>query len=140
MNTRNSENGFADEQASAEALATRFLIDYPDKGWRVISAKRVLAAQCGELLMPELANRTVRVAHADVAVRSGKLVALHSVTLTEWCIDTGGRVAREALMAGIIEKLDQKGGMPGKKASGHSPHPNQADLVAIRMALGLSRA
>jgi len=140
MNTGNSEKGFADELAFAENLAMRFLIDDPVKGWRVISAKRVLAAQRGELLMPELANRTVRIANAKVGMRSRKLVALFSVTLVEWRIDAEGRVDHEALMAGIIGKLDQKGCAPGKNVIETSLQLSQADLEAIYVALGLPRA
>ena len=139
MNTSKSEGGIVAEPASGETLGTRFLIDDPDKGWRVISAKRVFAAQRGELLMPELANRTIRVADADVGIRSGKLVTLLSVTLAEWHIDAGGRVEQAGVIAGILDKLDHGADASGQSVAKHAFRPNQADLESIRIALGLPR-
>lgn len=135
MNTGNSNNGFADEQASAENLAMRFLIDYPDKGWRVISAKRVLAAQRGELLMSELANRTVRVAYADVAVRDGRPVALYWLEIVEWRVDAAGRVDQTALISRVIQKLDQSEERQQIRSERDAVSVCKTDLDAICSAL-----
>jgi len=134
MSTGNSKKGFADEQASSENLATRFLIDYPDRGWRVISAKRVLAAQRGELLMSELANRTVRVAYADVAVRGGRPIALYWLEIVEWRVNAEGRVDQAVLMSRIIEKLDQSAEAQQKR-SVCDASVGKTDLDAICSAL-----
>lgn len=131
MTTGNSKKGFADEQASSEKLGMRFLIDYPDKGWRVISAKRVLAAQRGELLMSELANRTVRVAYADVALRDGRPVALYWLEIVEWRVNAEGRVDQAVLMSRIIEKLDQSAEAQQEQSERDSGSVSKTDLDAI---------
>lgn len=135
MSTRNSDKGFADEPASGATLGMRFLIDDPVKGWRVISAKRVLAAQRGELLMPELANRTVRVAYADVAVSDGKPVALYWLEIVEWRVDAEGRVDQAVLMSRIVEKLDQSAEAQQKRSERDAVSVCKTDLHAICSAL-----
>jgi hypothetical protein len=135
MNTGNSEKGFAGELASGESLAMRFLIDYPEKGWRLISAKRVLAAQRGELLMSELANRTVRVAYADVALRDSRPVALYWLELAEWRVDAEGRVDQAALISRVINKLDQSAERLQKRSERDSVSVSKTDLDAICSAL-----
>lgn len=134
MSTGNSKKGFADVQASAKNLATRFLIDHPDRGWQVISAKRVFAAQRGELLMPDLANRAVRVAYADLAVRGGRPVALYWLEIVEWRVDAEGRVDQSALLSRIVEKLDQSAEAQQKRSMCDASVRN-TDLDAICSAL-----
>lgn len=135
MSTDNSENKFGMAQAIAETLALRFLVEYPIKGWRIFSAKRVFAAQGGKLLLPELANRTIRVAFADVAVRNGRPVAVYRVELTEWRVDAVGRVDQTTLMSRIVEKLNHRGETQQQETGNRADQPSQADIDAICLEL-----
>lgn len=137
MSKENSENKFAMVQAIAKTLAARFLVEYPIKGWRLFSVNRGVAAYRGKLLLPDLANQTVRVAFADVAVKNGRPVALYSLELAQWRVDAEGRVDPAALMSRIVEKLDQKAGMHRQETGNHAEQPTKADLEAIGLVLGL---
>lgn len=137
MSTENSGNKFAMAQAIAETLASRFLVEYPIKGWRLLSINRGVAAYSGKLLLPDLANQTIRVAFADVAVKNGRPVALYSLELAEWRVDAEGRVDQTALMSRIVEKLDQKADMPRQETGNRAEQPSKADLEAILLALRL---
>lgn len=136
MSTENSENKFGMAQAIAETLAARFLVEYPIKGWRLFSVNRGVAAYSGKLLLPDLANQTVRVAFADVAVKNGRPVALYSLELAEWRVDAEGRVDQTALMSRIVEKLDEKVDLHQQKAGNRAGPPSKADLEAICLVLG----
>lgn len=136
MSTENSENKFGMAQAIGETLATRFLVEYPIKGWRMLSVNRASAAYRGKLLLPELANQTIRVAFADVAVKNRRPVALYSLELAEWRVDAEGRVDQAALMSRIIQKLDRKVDLRQQKTGNRADQPSQADLEAICLVLG----
>lgn len=136
MSTENSENKFGMAQAIAETLAPRFLVEYPLKGWRLFSVNRGLAAYRGKLLLPELANQTIRVAFADVAVKNRRPVALYSLELAEWRMDAEGRVDQTALMSRIVEKLDRKADMQNEESGNRAGQPSRADIEAICLVLG----
>jgi hypothetical protein len=135
VSTENSENKFAMAQAIRETLASRFLVEYPNKGWRLFSVNRVSAAYRGKLLLPDLANQTVRVAFADVAVRNGRPVALYSLELAEWRVDGEGRVDQTALMSRITEKLNMSTETQQKRSERDAIQVSNADLEAICLAL-----
>lgn len=84
----------------------RLLIEHPLKGWKVLSVSRGMAAQRGELLLPALANRTVRVALAYVQVGDGGPARLVRVELLQWVVDATGRVKKNDLLRSVREKLD----------------------------------
>src|SRR3569832_2482966 len=134
MSTGNSKKGFVVVLASSVFLVLWFLFVFLVWGWWVISAKRVLAAQRGELLMSELANRTVRVAYADVAVRGGRPIALYWLEIVEWRVNAEGRVDQAVLMSRIIEKLDQSAEAQQKR-SVCDASVGKTDLDAICSAL-----
>jgi len=135
MGTGNSENKFGMAQAIGETLAARFLVEYPTKGWKLFSVNRVSAAYRGKLLLPELANQTVRVAFADVAVKNRRPVALYSLELAEWRVDAEGRVDQAALMSRIVEKLNQSAEAQQKRSERDAVSVSKADLDAICLAL-----
>jgi hypothetical protein len=122
-------------QAIRETLAVRFLVEYPIKGWKLFSVNRVSAAYRGNLLLPDLANQTIRVAFADVAVKNRRPVALYSLELAEWHVNAEGRVDQTALMSRIVEKLDQNAETPQKRSERDTIPVSKADLDAICLAL-----
>jgi hypothetical protein len=135
VSTESSENKFGMAQAIRETLAARFLVEYPTKGWKLFSVNRFSAAYRGKLLLPELANQTVRVAFADVAVNNGRPVALHSLERAEWRVDAEGRVDQTALMSRIVEKLNMSTETQQKRSERDAIQVSNADLEAICLAL-----
>lgn len=120
-------------------LRHRFLIDHPTHGWQKFPLNRALLAyQGGDFRLPDLANQTIRVASATVVVPSqGQPASLLSLSFAQWHMDRDGRVDQEALMAGIVNKLDQALGAKPDDMPARVVEANDADLQAIRLALGM---
>lgn len=138
MTTNYFQDGFTQEAASDNQSAMRFLIDDPARGWRLFSMKKAMVVHRGALLLPEYANQTVRVVSAYVTTQHSKVIGLHQLEVAEWKFDSDGRVDRQALMSGIVKKLNQSAKANIKNQNNMSDGLIVTDINAIRVALGLA--
>lgn len=107
MTPKDFQEESSQEAASGSQSAMRFLIDDPALGWRLFPLNRAMLAYRGDLRLPGYANQTVRVALAYVSTRNRKVVDLLRLQVSEWKLNSDGRVNQKTLMSGIIRKLDQ---------------------------------
>lgn len=121
--------------AGDDKLGLRFLINNPTLGWRTLPMNKALSAQRGDLQLSELSGQTVKVAFAHVTMRRGKVINLRRVQISEWKLDSDGRVDQEAVMSGIIARLDT-GADSHTEDPRETTAPSKAELTAIRRALG----
>lgn len=97
-----------------------------------------MAIYRGENGIAELASQTVRVATAYVLMEGKQTQYLKRLEIGHWKFDGNGRVDQEAIMFGIIRKLNEgaTGALPQQE--GVSNGLSDADIKAIRAALGLT--
>lgn len=78
-----SKSSFDHEQSSGQPITLRYLIEDPNLGWRKFAMTKATLAYRGELLLPELAGRTVRVVLAVAILKARKVHDLHRLELSE---------------------------------------------------------
>jgi hypothetical protein len=120
----------------AEQIAIRFLIDHPKHGWQQFPTGDVMAIYSGQKPIPDLADHTVWIAIAHVALESRKVQSLGRLQIDSWAFDTDGRVNQKPVIAKIVEKLhpDRSGETEKEDVSDTM---DDVDVNAIRIALGL---
>lgn len=127
-----------ESMATAGKLVIRLLMEHPIHGWRHLQIGRVMALYRGENDIAELANQTVRVATAYVLMEGKQTRSLKRLEMGHWKFDGNGRVDQGAIMFGIIRKLNEgeTGALPQQESM--SDGLSDADIKAIRAALGLT--
>jgi ABC-type phosphonate transport system ATPase subunit len=91
---------------SENRMSVRYFIDYPDGGWKRVGEKRLLDILRAKIALPELADKVVRVATADVEMEDSKIVSLERLHISEWQLDNRGLVDRPQLMKQFVAKLN----------------------------------
>lgn len=123
---------------AAGKLVIRLLMEHPIQGWRHLQKSRAMALYRGENGIAELANQTVRVATAYVLMEGKQTRSLKRLEIDHWKFDGNGRVDQEAIMFGIIRKLNEGATGAHPQQEGMSDGLSDADIKAIRAALGLT--
>jgi len=88
--TESSKTRSAQEKDPSPRITTRFLIEDPAAGWRTLSMDKANLVYRGDVQLPELAGRTVRVVYAQVSVVGRKVHELHGLTPSEWKFNREG--------------------------------------------------
>ena len=113
-------------------ISIRVLIKHPRTGWRnfdLLDSFEVYADD--DLSLPQFANLVMKVAYAHVLVRNGIVLELESVRVAEWRFDADGKLDQEAVMRGILAKLNA--GLDGPDTMALS----QDDQIQVERLLGL---
>jgi len=88
-------------------ISIRVLIKHPRTGWRNFDLSDSFEVYADDnLSLPQFANLVMKVAYAHVLVRNGIALELASVRVAEWRFDGDGKLNQEAVMRGILAKLD----------------------------------
>ena len=134
--TESSKTRSAQEKDPSPRITTRFLIEAPVTGWRTFSMDKANLVYRGDLQLPELAGRTVRVVYAQVSVVGRKLHDLHGLTPSERKFDADGRIDEEEKLRLIQKHLNSVTGDIAEAGS-TTPQLTGADVGAIRRCLKL---
>lgn len=138
MTTPHTEHDANEGKEPAEQLAMRFLIDHPVGRWLPLSISRAMALYRGEKVIAELANQTVRVATVHVVMDGKRIKSLMRLQIEHWKLDSDGRVDQEEAMSKIVEKLNRGAAETADQHEDASDTLSDADVKAIRAALGLA--
>ena len=134
--TEGSKKRSAQEQYPNQRITTRFLIEDPAAGWRTLSMDKANLVYRGDLQLPELAGRTVRVVYAQVSVVGRKVHELHGLTPSEWKFNREGWIDEEEKER-LIQKHVNSATGDTAKAGSTTPQFTDADVGAIRRCLKL---
>lgn len=128
--TNHKETDWGDD--SAPKISIRVLIKHPRTGWRNFDLSDSFEVYADDdLSLPQFANLAMKVAYAHVLVRNGVVLELESVRVAEWRFDGDGKLDQEAVMRGILAKLDA--GLDGSDTLALS----QDDQIQVERLLGL---
>ena len=134
--TEGSKKRSAQEQYPNQRITTRFLIEDPAAGWRTLSMDKANLVYRGDLQLPELAGRTVRVVYAQVSVVGRKVHELHGITPSEWKFNREGWID-EKEKERLIQKHVNSATGETAEASAATRQFSDADISAIRRCLKL---
>lgn len=128
--TNQSEIDWGDD--TPPKISIRVLIKHPRTGWRNFDLSDSFEVYADDdLSLPQFANLVMKVAYAHVLVSNGVVLELESVRVAEWRFDGDGKLDQEAVMRGILAKLDAGLDGPDTLALSHE------DQRQIQRLLGL---
>ena len=134
--TEGSRTRTAQEKDPSPRITTRFLIEDPAAGWRTLSMDKANLVYRGDVQLPELAGRTVRVVYAQVSVVGRKVHELHGLTPSEWKFNREGWIDEEEKERLIRKHINSATGETAE-AGATTPLLSDADVSAIRRCLKL---
>lgn len=117
--------------------APKFLIDDPERGWTLFPLQRGLSAYHGNLVLPEYAGLTLRVAFAHIEHPTDRPKMLVRLEVSVWQLDREGRVDQDVLMRQIIENIDPKEESIDFRLLTSAPVTDD-DIAEIKRCLGIS--
>jgi len=128
--TNQNETDWGDD--TPPKISIRVLIKHPRTGWRNFDLSDSFEVYSDDnLSLPQFANLVMKVAYAHVLVRNGVVLELESVRVAQWQFDNQGKLDQEAVMKGILAKLDS--GLDGPDTLALS----QEDQIQVERLLGL---
>lgn len=128
--TNQNEMNWGDD--TPPKVSIRVLIKHPRTGWRNFDlADSFEVYTDDDLSLIQFANLVMKVAYAHVLVSNGVVLELESVRVAEWRFDGDGKLDQEAVMRGILAKLDAGLDGPDTLALSHE------DQRQIQRLLGL---
>ncbi|MBK1679922.1 hypothetical protein [Rhodocyclus tenuis] len=128
----------ADQQAvGKESVTAHFLVNDPELGWQELSLKRGLGIFHGQTCVPGFAQCKIRVAFVYCAPVAGGGVRLQRVECSELSFAADGRADEDALMAGILTRIDPAVTTPEPAAVPANPLQS-GDVEDIRRCLGVT--
>ena len=134
--TEDSKTRSAQEKDPSPRITTRFLIEDPVTGWQTFPLDKANLVYRGDVQLPELAGRTVRVVYAQVSVVGRKLHELHGLTPSEWKFNREGWIDEEEKERLIRKHINSATGETAAAGS-TTPLLSDADISAIRRCLKL---
>ena len=134
--TESSKARPAQEKGPSQRITTRFLIEDPAAGWRTLSMDKANLVYRGDVQLPELAGRTVRVVYAQVSVVGRKVHELHGLTPSEWKFNREGWIDEEEKERLIRKHINSATGETAEAGS-TTPQLTDGDVSAIRRCLKL---
>lgn len=135
--TESSKTRSDQEKDPSPRMTTRFLIEDPAAGWRTLSMDKANHVHRGDLQLPELAGRTVRVVYAQVSVVGRKVHELHGLTPSEWKFNREGWIDEEEKERLIRKHINTATG--DTAAADATRRLSDADISAIRRCLKLPK-
>ncbi|WP_043331014.1 hypothetical protein [Curvibacter gracilis] len=129
--TNQNETDWGDDTPAK--ISIRVLIKHPRTGWRNFDlADSFEVYTDDDLSLRQFANLVMKVAYAHVLVRNGVVLELESVRVAQWRFDNQGKLDQEAVMKGILAKLDAGLYGPDTLTLSHE------DQLQIQRLLGLN--
>lgn len=126
----------ARDGASSNRLIARYVIEDPVLGWRQLPMSKAHSIYRGDHSMPALAGKTIRVVYTHIVREHRKNQELLQIEPSEWAFDSEGRIDRDALIRGIVRKMDAVHGVASTDGSSVT-ELLPADVHAICACLGL---
>lgn len=132
----NANNTHPSGSAAPQRHAIRFLVDDPVLGWKIFPLTRALAANRGDLRLPEYAGCSLRIAFAHVEIVGGHLAKLTRLDCSGWLLDAEGRINQDKLMRDNVESIDPVEGAIDFRLLASVPVTSE-DIMSIRRCLGV---
>ena len=135
MTLYDSNNDGSQEPPSPGRHSTRYCIDYPNTGWRILPNCRVMDVYNSKISIQELAGRKVRIANAFVEInKKNQPMALKDLTISILKFNDDGLVDKDDNLRRIREQLD---GVANKEGDSIV---TKEDVEAVKRCLRISGA
>ena len=113
--------------------SSRFFIEDPDAGWKLIGRTRWSALHKGEICVPRWAGETLRGAQASVEIDGRKVVGLFHLDISTWKFGDDGFIDQDYQLQQLQKAVEMNARGEKQTAS----IPTEEDVEAIRRCLGL---
>lgn len=115
--------------------SVRVFIKHPRQGWKAIDLMDSLEIYQDETLkLPQFASFRMTVAYVTVQVKAGAVCELEAIRAAEWRFDANGKLDQQAVMQGILAKLNAD---PAEVTDSPALVLPPGDLEQLRNKLGL---